>query len=132
MLPITLEQTPISHADEVRLAKGFIMYKMRHLGYMSGDHTSIDNLPKSSPPELRPYIDEAIRQLFQERHLSKKTTEYGVEVTMIKSKTAFDYANLYATRYDLEVQEYGTSSRPEKAPPLPSEVLRALKFKKKK
>jgi len=122
----------MSHADEIRLAKGFIMYKMRHLGYMSGDHTSIDHLPKSCPEELAPYVRDAIRELLQERHLSKKPTEYGEEVTMIKSKTSYDYANLYARKYGLDEEEYGKPGKRDKAPPLPPEVLRALKFPKKK
>jgi hypothetical protein len=122
----------MSHIEEVRLAKGFIMYKLKHLGYTSGEHTSIDNLPKSCPEELRPFIAEAIRELLQERHLLPKPTGYGKQVTMVMSKSAFDYANLYAIRYDLEQEEYGKPHKPEKAPPLPPEALRALKFPKKK
>jgi hypothetical protein len=129
---MTFEQIPMSHTDEVRLAKGYIMNKMRHLGFTSGRHTSIDNLPKSCPEELRPYVAEAIRDLFREGHLSKKSTGYGVEVTMIKSRAAFDYANLYCRKYGLPEEEYGKPYRPTKAPPLPIDVLRALKFKKKK
>jgi hypothetical protein len=122
----------MSRLDEIRLAKGYIMHKMRHLGFTSGRHTSIDNLPKSCPEELRPYVAEAIRDLFVEGHLSKKSTEYGVQVTAIKSKAAFDYANLYCREYDLQEEEYGKPYRPRKVPPLPTEVLHALKFKKKK
>lgn len=122
----------MSGTDEVRLAKGYITNKMRHLGFTSGRHTSIDNLPKSCPEELRPYVTEAMRELFGEGHLSKKSTEYGVEVTMIKSKAAFDYANLYCRKYGLQEEEYGKPYRPSKAPPLPIEALRALKFKEKK
>ena len=48
------------------------------------------------------------------------------------SRSAFDYANLYASKYGLEQEEYGKPHKPEKAPPLPPEVLRALKFPKKK
>ena len=122
----------MSHADEVRLAKGFILYKMKHLGYTSGEHTSIDNLPKSCPAELLPFIPEATRQLLQERHLLPKPTGYGRQVTMVMSKSAFDYANLYAKRYNLDQEEYGKPHKPENAPPLPPDVLRALKFSKKK
>lgn len=122
----------MSRLDAIRLAKGYIMHKMRHLGFTSGRHTSIDNLPKSCPEELRPYVAEATRDLFVEGHLSKKSTEYGVQVTAIKSKAAFDYANLYCRKYDLQEEEYGKPYRPTKAPPLPIEVLRALKFKEKK
>ena len=113
------------------MQRGYITYKMRHLGFTSGRHTSINNLPKSCPEELSPYVDEGIRELFREGHLSKKSTEYGVEVTMIKSKAAFDYANLYCRKYNLQEEEYGKPHRPTKAPPLPTEVLHALKFKKK-
>jgi len=122
----------MSYTDDVRLAKGFILYKLKHLGYTSGKHTSIDNLPKSCPVELRPFVPEAISQLLQERHLSSKPTGYGTQVTMITSKNAFDYSNLYCRRYGLEEEEYGKPHKPEKAPPLPADVLRALKFPKKK
>jgi len=122
----------MSHIEEVRLAKGFVMYKLKSLGYTSGKHTSIDNLPKSCPDELRPFVDEAIRELLRERLLLPKPTSYGKQVTMVMSKSAFDYANLYAIRYGRDQEEYGKPHKPENAPPLPPEVLRALKFPKKK
>ena len=122
----------MSYIEQVRLAKGFILYKLKHLGYTSGEHTSIDNLPKSCPVELRPFIPEAIRQLLQERHLLPKPTSYGRHVTMMMSKPAFEYANLYAIRYGLEQEEYGKPQNPEKTPPLSPDVLRALKFPKKR
>jgi hypothetical protein len=121
----------MDRAGRIRLAKGYVMHKMRHLGYTSGRHTSIDNLPKSCPEELRPNVADAIRDLFVEGHLLKKSTEYGVQVTMIKSKAAFDYANLYCREYNLQEEEYGKPYRRTKVPPLPTQVLHALKLKKR-
>jgi hypothetical protein len=63
--------------DEIRLTKGFIMQKMRSRKKVSGAHTSPDNLPKSCPEDLRPYVDEAIEALKREGLLSIHSTHYG-------------------------------------------------------
>lgn len=118
------------HADEVRLAKGFIMHKMYGLGKTSGEHTSIDNLPKSCPERCRPYIKEAIAELFQERHLRKKPTSYGPQVTAIRSKTGYDYANFYRREFKIEEEEYGKPYQQKKIEPLSDEELHALKLRK--
>jgi len=122
----------MSHLDEVRLAKGFVMHKMYHLGYTSGSHTSIDNLPKSCPEELRPFIETAISELKRERLILTKPTSYGEQVTAPITATGFDYANNFRRKYNIPEEQYGKPSKPQKPQPLPDEVLRALKFKKKR
>ncbi len=122
----------MSHMDEIRLAKGFIMQKMRSLRLVSGAHTSPDNLPKSCPEELRPYVDQAIEALKSEQLLSVHSTHYGPQVTAVRCKEMYDYANLYCKKYGLQVEEFGKPLKKQKAEPLPDDVLRALKFPKKK
>jgi hypothetical protein len=104
---------------------------MYHLGYTSGQHTSIDNLPKSCPAELRPFFEEAIGDLMRERLLLKKPTSYGPQVTAAINPTGFDYANRYRRKYGLQEEEYGKPPRAERAEPLTPEELRKLKFRKK-
>jgi len=121
----------MSHEDEIRLAKGFIMQKMRSLGLFSGPHTSIDNLGKSCPEDLRPYVKEAIQQLKRDGLLSPHPTFYGEQVTAVRCKVAYHYANLYCRQYGLPEEEFGKPAKKSKAEPLPEEILHALKFKKK-
>ena len=118
------------HVDDVRLAKGFIMHKMYRLGYTTGKHTSIDNLPKSCPKELRPFVQEAISDLVNEKLLVKKPTGYGPQVTALKSSVGFEYANVYRRRYGIKEEEYGKPSKSEKVQPLTSEELHKLKIRK--
>jgi hypothetical protein len=104
---------------------------MYHLGYTSGQHTSIDNLPKSCPAELRPFVEEAIGDLMRERLLLKKPTSYGPQVTAAINPTGFDYANRYRRKYGLQEEEYGKPARAERAEPLTPEEIRKLKFREK-
>jgi len=122
----------MSHIDEIRLAKGFIMQKMRHLKLVNGPHTSPDNLPKSCPEELLPYVKTAIIELKGEGLLSFHSTSYGPQVTAVRCKELYEYANLYCIRYNLPVEEYGKPQKAPKVEPLPEDVLRALKWPKKK
>ena len=60
--------------DRVRLAKGFILNKMYFHGYVCrkighGKHTSVDNLGKSCPSELRPFLGTAIQELESKNRL---------------------------------------------------------------
>ncbi|MGA8904562.1 MAG: hypothetical protein WB661_06095 [Candidatus Bathyarchaeia archaeon] len=120
----------MSHIDDVRLAKGFIMHKMYRLGYTTGKHTSTDHLPKSCPAELRPFVEEAVRDLISERLLSKKPTGYGPQVTALKSPTGFGYANSYRRRYGIKEEEYGKPVKSKKVEPLTKEELHKLKIRK--
>ncbi len=122
----------MSLMDEIRLAKGFIMHKMYHLGYVSGRHTSIDNLAKSCPERCRPHINVAISELFQERHLVKKPTSYGPQVTAVRSQTGYYYANFFRREFKIEEEEYGKPYRPKKVQPLSDDELHALKLRKKR
>lgn len=128
--PNTLEENTMSHVDEVRLAKGFIMHKMYRLGYTAGKHTSIDNLPKSCPPELRRFVDDAVRDLLGERLLSKKPTGYGPQVSALISQIGFQYANFFRRRYGIKEEEYGKPAKTEKVEALTREELRKLKIRK--
>ncbi len=132
MLPKSLEKTPMSYSAELRLTKGFIMHKMYHLGYTSGAHTSIDNLPKSCPDELRPFVDAAIRELKRERLLVPKPTSYGQQVTVQIAPTGFDYANAYRRKYGIPEEQYGKPQKQQKTQLLSMDVLRSLKLKKKR
>jgi hypothetical protein len=118
--------------DEIRLAKGFIMQKMRSWRLVSGPHTSPDNLPKGCPKELRPYVNTAIEELKREQLLSVHSTGYGPQATAVLSKEMYDYANLYCRHYGLPEEEFGKPQKRRKAEPLPEDVLRALRFTKKK
>lgn len=131
LTPNTLYQIPMSHIDEIRLTKGFVMHKMYRLDYTSSKHTSIDNLPKSCPVELRKFVEEAITDLLSERLLVKRPTRYGPQVSATISATGFEYANYYRRRYHIDEEEYGKPTKTEKVEPLTSEELRKLKFNKK-
>jgi len=122
----------MSHADEIRLAKGFVCQKMRHLKLVNGAHTSPDNLPKSCPMELLPYVRIAIQELKGERILLFHPTSYGPQVTAVRCKELYDYANLFCVRYNLQVEEFGKPQKTPRVEPLPEDVLRALKRRKKK
>ena len=62
--------------------KGKILHKLTRLGKFSHSHTSIDNLPKGFPKELRGKIKDCAKELIKENTLSIKPTSYGVEVSI--------------------------------------------------
>jgi hypothetical protein len=131
MLPRRLEQIPMLHMDQIRLAKGFIMHKMYHYRYTGGGHTDISNLCKSCPEELKKYVQTAITELMREGLILRKQAWYGKHVYAIKNQLGYEYANAYRRHYNLDEEVYGRPYRPTKVQPLPEEVLRALKFKKR-
>jgi len=65
--------------DEI---KGKILHKLTRLGKFSHSHTSIDNLPKGFPKELRGEVKENVEELIKEEILFKKPTSYGIEVSI--------------------------------------------------
>lgn len=62
--------------------KGKILHKLSRLGKFSHSHTSMDNLPKGFPMELRGRVKELARELKKEGILFSKPTSYGEEVSV--------------------------------------------------
>jgi len=62
--------------------KGKILHKLTRLGKFKHSHTSIDNLPKGFPPEIRKRVKDMSKELKKERILYSKPTSYGEEVSI--------------------------------------------------
>ena len=62
--------------------KGKILHKLTRLGKFSHSHTSIDNLPKGFPPEIRKRVKGMGKELKKEGILFSKQTGYGEEVSI--------------------------------------------------
>ncbi len=62
--------------------KGKILHKLTRLGKFSHSHTSIDNLPKGFPPEIRGKVKDMAKELKKEGILFSKPTSYGEEVSI--------------------------------------------------
>jgi hypothetical protein len=99
------------------------MYKMYHLGY-TDRHTSIDNLPKTCPPELREWASDAVKELKREQLLIPKPTSYGMQVYAVRHPSGYAYANAYAKYAGLPQLEHGKPSSRTKVEPLPTDELR--------
>lgn len=69
--------------DEI---KGKILHKLTRLGKFKHSHTSIDNLPKGFPKELRGSIKDCVDELIKEGLLFVKPTSYGKEVSINAEK----------------------------------------------
>lgn len=69
--------------DEI---KGKILHKLTRLGKFEHSHTSIDNLPKGFPKEIRGGIKDCIDELIKEGTLYVKPTHYGKEVSINTEK----------------------------------------------
>jgi hypothetical protein len=117
---------PLIAPPQLELAKGFLMHKMYHLGYVAGKHTSVDNLPKSSPPDLRPFIPKARHELMREGLLVPKSTSYGEHVYAVANARGYEYANVYEKHAGLPLAEHGKPPATRKAKPLSNEQLRKL------
>ena len=75
--------------DEI---KGKILHKLTRMGKFKHSHTSIDNLPKGFPKDLRGKIKDNIDDLIKENILFVKPTSYGKEVsvnTQMKEKIMY-------------------------------------------
>jgi len=66
--------------------KGKILHKLTRSGKFKHSHTSIDNLPKGFPKELRGRVKGEIEELIKERILITKPTGYGLEVSVNPEK----------------------------------------------
>jgi len=55
------------------------------MGKFHHSHTSIDNLPKGFPPEIRGRVKNMAKELKKEGILLRKPTSYGEEVSVNSS-----------------------------------------------
>lgn len=62
--------------------KGKILHKLSRMGKFKHSHTSIDNLPKGFPPEIRGRVKDMAKELKREGILLSKPTHYGEEVSI--------------------------------------------------
>ena len=69
--------------DEI---KGKILHKLTRLGKFTHSHTSIDNLPKGFPTDIRGTVKDNIGGLIKEGILFVKPTGYGHEVSINPEK----------------------------------------------
>ena len=63
-----------------------ILRKLVYLGKWGGSHTSIDNVPKGFPKEIRGRVKEVARELIKRELLLSKPTSYGLEVSLNPGK----------------------------------------------
>lgn len=63
-----------------------ILRKLVYLGKWGGSHTSIDNVPKGFPKEIRGRVKEIARELIKRGLLLPKPTSYGLEVSLNPEK----------------------------------------------
>lgn len=59
-----------------------ILRKLHRHGYWGGRHTSIDELPKGIPKDLRGDAKDVAAELVKENILLSKTTSYGTRVSL--------------------------------------------------
>ena len=62
--------------------KGKVLHKLTRLGKFKHSHTSVDNLPKGFPPEIRKRVKDMAKELKREGILFSKPTHYGEEVSI--------------------------------------------------
>ena len=67
---------------QAREIKGKILHKLTRLGKFKHSHTSIDNLPKGFPSEIRGRVKNMAKELKKEKILFSKPTHYGEEVSI--------------------------------------------------
>ena len=62
--------------------KGKILHKMTRMGKFGHSHTSIDNMPKGFPIDIRGRVKDMAKELKKEGILLSKPTSYGEEVSI--------------------------------------------------
>ena len=77
--------------------KGKILHKMSRMGKFHHSHTSIDNIPKGFPMEVRGRVKDMTRELKKEGILLSKPTSYGEEVSI--NSTFKDKIMLYINSF---------------------------------
>lgn len=83
--------------DEI---KGKILHKMTRMGKFHHSHTSIDNMQKGFPMEIRGRVKDMTKELKKEGILISKPTGYGEEVSIdsaYKEKILF-YINRFLVK----------------------------------
>ncbi|NOQ38298.1 hypothetical protein GQ472_05395 [archaeon] len=77
--------------------KGKILHKLTRLGKFKHSHTSIDNLPKGFPADIRGKVKNCVKELIREDILFRKPTSYGMEISVnTKNKEKImDYINTF-------------------------------------
>ena len=68
--------------------KGKILHKLTRMGKFKASHTSIDNLPKGFPKDVRGRVKALITEMKKEGLLFSKPTAYGTEVSIINDHVA--------------------------------------------
>ena len=82
--------------------KGKVLHKLTRLGKFDHAHTSIDNLPKGFPSDLRGRVKDLVKELIKERILLTKPTHYGVEVSVDtgEREKVMDYIDIFLKKKD--------------------------------
>ena len=65
--------------DEV---KGKVLHKLTRMGKFEHSHTSIDNLPKGFPSDLKGRVKDLVKEMKKEKILISKPTSYGEEISI--------------------------------------------------
>lgn len=73
---------------DLKQAKGFIVKKLFHHGYVGGRHTDIENLQKGLPSHFKGDSKKAAKELIKEEILISKQTSYGHHVSLNHRKRA--------------------------------------------
>lgn len=77
---LLLKTFKMDWADDI--IKGKILHKLTRLGKFKHSHTSIDNLPKGFPVDIRGRVKFIASELKKEKILLSKPTSYGEEVSI--------------------------------------------------
>lgn len=77
--------------------KGKVLEKLARMGKFEHSHTSIDNLPKGFPMDLRGRVKQMVNELKKEAILLSKPTSYGEEISINVSmkENAMFYINKF-------------------------------------
>ena len=62
--------------------RGTILHKLDRKGKWGPVHTSLDNLPKGLPSDLRGEAKAVAKELIKEGLILEKPTSYGIEVSL--------------------------------------------------
>ena len=83
--------------DEI---KGKILHKLTRMGKFEHSHTSIDNLPKGFPSDIKGRVKDLVKELKKEKILLSKPTSYGEEVSInvdMKEKVMY-YTDIFLNK----------------------------------
>ena len=80
--------------------KGKILHKLTRLGKFEHSHTSIDNLPKGFPSDIRGKVKDMIKELKKEGILLSKPTSYGEEgsINVKKKEEIMHYIEIFLSK----------------------------------